>query len=243
MKKQILSVLLTIVMVLGLLPTTAFAGGGGLFASPNALEFGSVEQGYTTIPEAKTVTLTTTGSEFSLTQPTSSNYEIGTLSSTTVASEKQATFTVQPKSGLTAGNYDETLTISGGGYSTSVSLKFTVNGGGTTAAQAKIGETSYETLEEALTAASGNTKADMIEIISEDVTAVDEATLKAGDSIKTYPDENDTKDINKATTDVTLKVDDDGTVMFTSGEIEVVEGAALLGGGGSATGKSGVSCT
>ena len=75
------------------------------------------------------MTITNTGNQsVTLTQPTAANYVIGTLSATTLASGTTATFTVQPKTGLAAGNYEDTLNISGtDGASASVMLTFTVN--------------------------------------------------------------------------------------------------------------------
>jgi uncharacterized repeat protein (TIGR02543 family) len=81
-------------------------------ANPTTKDFGSLTVGYTA-PAAQTVTITNTGnSSVTLTQPTSTNYTIGTLSYTTLAANGTATFTVAPKAGLAVGNYDETLTVS-----------------------------------------------------------------------------------------------------------------------------------
>lgn len=101
-----------------------------------ALDFGTVDIGYTQ-PAAQPVTITNTGNqELTVTLPTSENYTIsgsgegwsdGSITLTTGAA---ATFTVQPNAGLGTGTYDETLTVTGtnGGNSAqaSVSLTFTV---------------------------------------------------------------------------------------------------------------------
>ena len=89
--------------------------------------FGSLVEGYEQ-PDAKTVTITNTGTgAVTLNQPTATDYDIGTLSTTSLAAGAIATFTVQPKAGLAEGNYDETITItSSGDAETSVDAEFTV---------------------------------------------------------------------------------------------------------------------
>ncbi len=81
-------------------------------ANPVTKDFGSLAIGYIA-PAAQTVTITNTGnSSVMLTQPTSTNYAIGALSTTTLAANGTATFTITPKTGLAVGNYNETLTVS-----------------------------------------------------------------------------------------------------------------------------------
>lgn len=105
----------------------------GISASPTELNFASEPEGYVEAPTAQTVTITNTGNrDITVTLPTSTNYAItvgeGFSNSTAaLAPEATATFTVQPKTGLGAGGYPETLTISGSNsVSTSVELSFTV---------------------------------------------------------------------------------------------------------------------
>ena len=83
-------------------------------ADPTALNFGSAYTGYTQ-PAAQTVTVKNTGNQpVTLTQPASTNsFEVGTLSTTNLAVGETATFTVQPKAGLSAGTYSDTITVSG----------------------------------------------------------------------------------------------------------------------------------
>jgi hypothetical protein len=87
--------------------------------SDEDLWFGSSVEGYKTPPAAKTVTITNTGtSPITFSKPVSSefnstHYEIGTLSSTTVAAGGTATFTVRPNAGLGLGAHDEVITIKG----------------------------------------------------------------------------------------------------------------------------------
>ena len=107
-------------------------------ATPETLDFGSANAGYTAPPTAQTVSITNTGNQtITLTQPTATNFDIGTLSATELAADETATFTVQPKTGLAAGNYNETLAISGDhSTSASITVSFTVeqrsSGGGPT---------------------------------------------------------------------------------------------------------------
>ena len=82
-------------------------------ADPTALNFGSAYTGYTQ-PAAQTVTLTNTGNQpVTLNQPSSTdNFVVGNLTDTELAAGDTATFTVQPKAGLSAGTYSDTITVS-----------------------------------------------------------------------------------------------------------------------------------
>ena len=105
----------------------------GISVSLDALNFGSKTVDYTEAPAAQKVTVTNIGDQtVTVNLPTSANsiitpvtgFENGTA---TLASNGTATFTVQPKTGLGAGNYSETLTISGSNStSASVGLSFEV---------------------------------------------------------------------------------------------------------------------
>ena len=83
-------------------------------AHTNMLDFGNVKAGYE-LPTAQVVIITNTGNqEVTLSQPAASHYTVGELTQTTLAAGKTAAITVQPKSGLAAGTYSETITIQGG---------------------------------------------------------------------------------------------------------------------------------
>ncbi len=99
----------------------------GIAASP-LTSFGTITVGYTRPPAQQVVTISNVGNqEIILQQPTSDYYDIGKLSTTTLAAIDIATFTVQPKIGLTVGSYEETLSIKGSdGALTSVALDFEV---------------------------------------------------------------------------------------------------------------------
>ena len=98
-------------------------------ADTTALNFGSAYTGYTQ-PAAQTVTVENTGNQpVILTQPSSTdNFEVGALSTTTLAAGETATFTVQPKTGLSAGTYSDTITVSdtNNNVTSSITASFTV---------------------------------------------------------------------------------------------------------------------
>ena len=100
----------------------------GITADTTTLNFGSVYTGYAQ-PAAQTVTLTNTGNRaLTLTQPASTNsFEVGALSTTSLPVNGTATFTVQPKAGLSVGTYSETIEVTGTGDATvTISVSFTV---------------------------------------------------------------------------------------------------------------------
>lgn len=101
----------------------------GISANPAALDFGSVATNYSAAPKAQTVTITNnTKAEVILNQPTATttNYEIGELSETVLASGKTATFTVQPKTGLALGEHKETITVSSTAGDVTIDVSFNV---------------------------------------------------------------------------------------------------------------------
>ena len=96
-------------------------------ASPAALDFGSINEGEAQ-PAARTVTITNTGNQtVTLERPTATNFEIGTLSKTTLEPDETASLTIQPKDKLPRGSYSEQITISGNdGASATLTATFTV---------------------------------------------------------------------------------------------------------------------
>ena len=93
------------------------------------INFADAIEGYT--PEVKTITITNDGNQpITLDQPSSTSFDVGTLSKTELNVGETAEFTVQPKNGLLAGSYDEDIKITGtnNGQSTSsiVNVKFNV---------------------------------------------------------------------------------------------------------------------
>ena len=105
----------------------------GISVSPTTLNFGSETVDYTEAPAAQEITITNTGNQtVTADLPTSTNYAITAGAgfengSAVLAPNGTATFTVQPETELGAGDYSETLTISGSnGTSASVELSFKV---------------------------------------------------------------------------------------------------------------------
>lgn len=96
---------------------------------PAGKDFGAKNEGYAQ-PTAQTVTIENTGnSTVRLTPPTSVSYDIGTLTEADLAVGGTAVFTVRPKAGLPAGNYEETITVgTTQGTSAEVAVSFRVNG-------------------------------------------------------------------------------------------------------------------
>lgn len=89
------------------------------------ISFADATESYT--PEVKTITITNDGNQpITLDQPSSTSFDVGTLSKTTLSVGETAEFTVQPKTGLLAGSYDEDIKITGTNNGKSVSTKVNV---------------------------------------------------------------------------------------------------------------------
>ncbi len=98
-------------------------------ADTTALNFGSAYTGYAQ-PAAKTVTVKNTGNQpVTLNQPSSTdNFVVGNLTDTELVAGETATFTVQPKAGLSVGTYSDTITVSNtnNNVTSSITASFTV---------------------------------------------------------------------------------------------------------------------
>lgn len=89
------------------------------------ISFADATESYT--PEVKTITITNDGNQpITLDQPSSTSFDVGTLSKTTLSVGETAEFTVQPKTGLLAGSYDEDIKITGTNNGKSVFTKVNV---------------------------------------------------------------------------------------------------------------------
>ena len=89
------------------------------------ISFANAIEGYT--PEVKTIMITNDGNQpITLNQPSSTSFDVGTLSKTELNVGETAEFTVQPKTGLLAGSYDEDIKITGTNNGKSVSTKVNV---------------------------------------------------------------------------------------------------------------------
>ena len=102
-------------------------------AQPMLLDFGTVTEGYAEVPAAQTVTLTNTGDQsVTVALPTSTNYTITegtgfTNGKAILAPNGTAQCIVQPKTGLAAGTYSETILVSGTNQTeASLTANFTV---------------------------------------------------------------------------------------------------------------------
>lgn len=97
-----------------------------LSVEPTALNFGTVEEGYSAITP-QTVTLkNNTEYAIQLNQPSSYSYEIGALSHTALASGATATFTIRPRAGLPANTYTGTVEITSNRETARLSVQFAV---------------------------------------------------------------------------------------------------------------------
>lgn len=131
-------------------------------ADPLKLDFGTLTEGYT--PASQTVTITNNGNQpLTLNQPVSTeHFEVGNLSTFTLPANGTATFTVQPKAGLTAGTYSEDINVTSSNNVTlsipasltvqkaSVPTKPEVPSTGTTSG-GSTGESTYPDVEDAQT--------------------------------------------------------------------------------------------
>lgn len=89
------------------------------------ISFADAIEGYT--PEVKTIMITNDGNQpITLDQPSSTSFDVGTLSKTELNVGETAEFTVQPKNGLLAGSYEEDIVITGTNNGQSVSTKVNV---------------------------------------------------------------------------------------------------------------------
>lgn len=131
-------------------------------AEPLKLDFGTLTEGYT--PASQMVTITNNGNQpLTLNEPASTeHFEVGNLSSFTLPANGTATFTVQPKAGLTAGTYSENIDVTASNNVTlsipasltvqkaSVPTKPEVPSTGTTSG-GSTGESTYPDVEDAQT--------------------------------------------------------------------------------------------
>ena len=100
------------------------------------MDFGEVKAGYTTVPAAKTVTITNSGTAdtgaltIALKGSNATSFTVSTNNIANVAANGGTeTFTVQPNTGLSAGIYNATVKVSGAGVTEqSFNVQFTVKG-------------------------------------------------------------------------------------------------------------------
>lgn len=100
---------------------------GSISISPDTKDFGAFDKGYSV--ESQTFTIKNTGNQKeTLTHPKAANYLVGELSETVLEPGKTASFTIEPKPNLPAGNYTEKIEIKGNdGIYTTETVSFKVN--------------------------------------------------------------------------------------------------------------------
>ena len=130
---KLFAILMSIMMIACFMPTMAFAEGVAITASPETLTFDSTVEGYASAPEAKIVTITNTSDttatgELTVALDSNDKFTLEKTSISTIAAGGNATFTVQPKTGLGVGKHTATVTISGSGITASktVNVSFEV---------------------------------------------------------------------------------------------------------------------
>ena len=101
----------------------------------STMDFGEVKADYTTAPEAQTVTITNSGTAatgpltIALAGTHATSFTVSPSSISNIAASGTDTFTVRPKTGLTAGTYTATVKVSGTGVTEkSFDVQFTVKG-------------------------------------------------------------------------------------------------------------------
>ena len=102
----------------------------------STMDFGEVKADYTTAPEAQTVTITNSGTAatgeltIALEGTHASSFKLSKDNISDIAANGTETFTVRPKTGLSAGTYTATVKVSGTGVTAqSFDVKFTVKDG------------------------------------------------------------------------------------------------------------------
>lgn len=154
---------------------------------PTALDFGKAYTGYAQ-PAAKTVTVTNNGNQqVTVTLPTAKNFVItagdGFVNgSATITPGNTATFTVQPKADLAAGNHKESINISGQSGSNPVSASVDA-----TFAVVDINSTNVDnklTITSGISAGIPNTAFDTAEEVKSELTRVlvQDAAYTAGNT-------------------------------------------------------------
>ena len=125
----------------------------------STMDFGSMEAGYTTAPAAQTVTITNNGTAatgaltIALEGSNAGSFTVSPNSITDIPAGGNATFTVRPKTGLTAGTYTAIVKVSGTGTGVtaqSFDVEFTVTNPNASATVSGT-ITSYGSASEAVT--------------------------------------------------------------------------------------------
>lgn len=99
-----------------------------LKADPSEIIYDPMEEGYNTPEYVYRITLTNTGNAaVNLTQPQAQYFEIGELSATQLDPGAEATFTAVPKTGMTAGEYSESVQVTATNTDSQISAVAEIN--------------------------------------------------------------------------------------------------------------------
>lgn len=99
-----------------------------LKADPSKIIYDPMEEGYNTPEYVYRITLTNTGNvAVDLTQPQAQYFEIGELSATQLDPGAEATFTAVPKTGMTAGEYSESVQVTATNTDSQISAVAEIN--------------------------------------------------------------------------------------------------------------------
>ena len=99
-----------------------------LKADPSEIIYDPMEEGYNTPEYVYRITLTNTGNvAVDLTQPQAQHFEIGELSATQLDPGAEATFTAVPKTGMTAGEYSESVQVTATNTDSQISAVAEIN--------------------------------------------------------------------------------------------------------------------
>lgn len=99
-----------------------------LKADPSEIIYDPMEEGYNTPEYVYRITLTNTGNAaVDLTQPQAQYFEIGELSATQLDPGAEATFTAVPKTGMTAGEYSESVQVTATNTDSQISAVAEIN--------------------------------------------------------------------------------------------------------------------
>lgn len=99
-----------------------------LKADPSEIIYDPMEEGYNTPEYVYRITVTNTGNAaVDLTQPQAQYFEIGELSATQLDPGAEATFTAVPKTGMTAGEYSESVQVTATNTDSQISAVAEIN--------------------------------------------------------------------------------------------------------------------
>ena len=97
-----------------------------LSVEPAALDFGTVEEGYTALSYQTITIKNNTDSALLLTQPASYSYEISSLTQSALPAGGSVTLNIRPRTGMPAAQYGGVIEINGGNEQAKLNVQFAV---------------------------------------------------------------------------------------------------------------------